>query len=292
MSKDEQLEKQLIEFELFIDNLSPATRKDYGFVLQEFRRFLEGKGRSYAKPTVFDVAEYLKWKKTTCKPTTLGRNFAAVRKYFLFLKKKKIISNDDYDFLLEMRPKPTKGDEAHRALSREEIQQCFARISHPLFRFIFWLGVNFGLRREEYTKLKVTDVDLKRKRLRIHGKGDKVRFIPITRSQLLRFERFLQQRERDLIQHEYLIYSKWGNIVGKTISVYFQSMKEMSGVDFTSHDLRVTFATIHWKAGQDIYVISKILGHSNIQTTISYIKPTKRETDERYLQIAEDLSYS
>lgn len=67
-------------------------------------------------------------------------------------------------------------------------------------------------------------------------------------------------------------------------------MSEISGVKFTSHDLRVTFATRLWKAGCYMASISKKLGHVSIQATMSYIKPTERKIDKRYLAVAEDLS--
>lgn len=72
-----------------------------------------------------------------------------------------------------MIPKAIKGDEAHRALTIDEIKQCRQKLNHPIYRFLFFLGIEFGLRLNEYTQIKLTDVDLKRKRLKIHGKGKK-----------------------------------------------------------------------------------------------------------------------
>lgn len=285
-------EKKLLqEYELLLENLSPNTKTAYLGNLNEFRRFLKSEGKSITAPSVFDLAEFLKYKKSVCKGITLQRKFSAIRKYFLYLKKKKIIGSEDFDFLTEIRPKATKGDEAHRALSEAEIQQCLSKISLPLYRFVFQLGLQFGIRREEYIKIKLNDIDLKRKRLRIHGKGDKVRFIPLTETQVSFFQRFLEQRERDGINHEYLLYSKTGKVLGRTLQHYFTAMSKQSGVKFTSHDLRVTNATRFWNAGMDIYVISKKLGHESIETTLRYVKPTEKQVDERYLQIAEDLSY-
>lgn len=286
MSSSEIIE----EFELMaLEKLSPNSKREYLYNLKEFDRFLSEKGKSLLDPKAADLAEWLRFKKQTCKGSTLARKFSAIKKFFLFLRKKKLINPDELEYLSDIQPKKTKGDEAHRALSEIEIQKCFSNITHPLFQFIYFLGLNFGVRREEYTNIQVSDINLERKRLRIHGKGDKVRFIPITERQRARIERFLEHRKRDGVTHEYLLYSKTGKILKRTLERYFSEMSKLSGVKFTSHDLRVTFATRLWNAGLDIYVISKKLGHESIETTLRYVKPTEKQVDERYLEIADDL---
>ncbi len=200
------------------------------------------------------------------------------------------MKSEELEFLEDIRPKATTGDEAHRALTEEEIKQCQERISHPIFRFIYFLGIEFGLRREEYTRIKLSDIDFNKKIIRIHGKGDKIRYIPIAERLISRFTQFIKQRERDQIKHEFLLYSKTGKTTLKTIDRYFQEMRKMSGIEFTSHDLRVTFATRYWNLGMDILVISKKLGHSRIETTLVYVKPTEKEINSRFLEIAESFS--
>lgn len=279
------------EYELLmLSSLSPRTGKEYLYNLKEFEAFLLKKEKTLAKPTAMDLALWLKSNKAQCVGSTLKRKFSALRKFFIFLNKKGLIEVAEIEFLNEIRPKPTKGNEAHRALSSEEIKTILSKLTHPLFRFIFLLGIEFGIRREEYTRIKLTDVDLKQKRLRIHGKGDKIRYIPVTQAQIKRLKGFLVHRERDEITHEYLLYSKTGKVINRTLERYFVDMSKQTKIKFTSHDLRVTFATRLWKAGCDILSISNKLGHASIQTTMGYIKPTERELDERYLSVAEDLS--
>lgn len=278
------------EYDLMVlENMSKNSRKEYHYNLMEFRKFQEERGKDLIQPTALDLAEYLKYKRTTCSGQTLNRKFYAIKKFFVFLKKKDLMDPKEFDFLDEIKPKKTKGDEAHRSLSEPEVQQCLTNISHPLYRFIFFLGLEFGIRREEYTNLKISDIDLNQKRLRIHGKGDKVRFIPLTKAQINRFQSFYQQRERDGINHDYLLYSKTGKVLKRTLERYLVAMSTMGGVKFTSHDLRVTFATRLWNAGLDIFVISQMLGHAAIQQTLTYLKPTQKEIEERYLTIAEEL---
>lgn len=78
-------------------------------------------------------------------------------------------------------------------------------------------------------------------------------------------------------------------------------MSKQSGTKFTSHDLRVTYATLFWNSGGDIYIISKKLGHTSVKTTMSYVKPSidtnyfkggyfKRKS-KKYEMIGEELSW-
>lgn len=283
-------ENLIKEYDLMVlESLSKTSRKEYLHNLMQFQQFQEDRGKDLSHPTALDLAEFLKSKRNTCSGTTLNRKFFAIKKFFTFLKKRNLMDPSELDFLDEIKPKKTKGDEAHRSLSEAEIQHCLTKISHPLFRFMFFLGLEFGIRREEYTNIKISDIDLTQKRLRIHGKGDKVRFIPMTNAQINRFQRFFQQRKRDEIPHEFLLYSKTGKVIKRTLERYFTDMSNMAGIKFTSHDLRVTFATRLWKAGCDIFVVSQMLGHASIQTTLRYLKPTQKEIEQRYLNIVEEF---
>jgi site-specific recombinase XerD len=286
-----QTEAELIEeYDLIsLSKLSVHSRKEYLHNLSQMKRFLQERNKTLFQITALDLAAFLKSKRETCSETTLLRKFFALRKFLIFLRRKKIITPEELEFLEDIKPKARKGEEAHRALTTEEIQQCFKKISHPLFRFIFFLGLNFGLRREEYTKLRVDDIDLKLNRLRILGKGNKVRYIPILPNQKNRFERFLEYRKRDEITNEFLLYSKTGKTINRTIERYFTDMAKQSEVKFTSHDLRVTFATLLWKARGDIYVISKKLGHASVKTTMGYVKPTEKQINERYIETAQNV---
>ncbi len=283
--------KTLIEeFKLLdLDNLSDRSRSEYLYILLQFQSFQKQRNKVLKDSNTLDLAAFLNEQKKSCTGSTRRRKFYALKKFYYFLKRKKLIDPEELEYFEKKAPKATKGDEAHRALTEEEIKQCQSMISHPLFRFIFFLGIEFGLRRNEYTRIKLEDLDLQRKRLRIHGKGDKVRFIPIAKRHLPRFEQFLKQRKLDEVKHVFLLYSKTGKTTNKTIDRYFQEMRKMSGVEFVSHDLRVTFATRYYKAGMDILVISKKLGHAKIQTTMTYVKPTEKEINDRFLAIVEEM---
>jgi site-specific recombinase XerD len=134
-----------------------------------------------------------------------------------------------------------------------------------------------GLRASETLNLQVTDVDLAHGVIHVRcGKGAKDRLVPVSATLGLYFREYLKDRER----------------VGKRSSFLFTPVKEdqglgmsglkrmiartrkKSGVDFSSHRLRHTFATLMLEGGCDLFSLQKMMGHSNIQTTTIYLSAT------------------
>ena len=142
--------------------------------------------------------------------------------------------------------------------------------NHAIFStFIF-----SGLRKKELLKLKYTDIDLENLSIFVNqGKGGKDRIIPICSALAQSLKRYLDERKR----------------LNKTCPEFFASLnrncgftdiglrrlvfkiREASGIKFTVHKLRHTFATLMLEGGCDIFSLSKMMGHSDIKTTTIYL---------------------
>jgi site-specific recombinase XerD len=83
------------------------------------------------------------------------------------------------------------------------------------------------------------------------------------------------------LPHEYVFFDlknpRAGGLNCSGLCFLFRTMTKISGVHLYSHRLRYTYAVTLWKHGVDIFVISKLLGHSNIEQTIKYIKFREEE---------------
>lgn len=142
--------------------------------------------------------------------------------------------------------------------------------NHAMFMVLLFAG----LRLEELLQLKYADVDLQSMTLFIHqGKGNKDRIVPINPALAKSLERYFDARKK----------------LGKTCPTFFTSstrncgfsasgmkrlvekLKAASGLRFTIHKLRHTFATLMLEGGCDIYSLSKMMGHSDIKTTTIYL---------------------
>lgn len=139
---------------------------------------------------------------------------------------------------------------------------------------IFSMFLFAGLRKGELIKLRFTDVDLENMSLFVNcGKGSKDRVIPISYSLAESLKRYLEERKRlnktcpeffaSLNRNMGFTYSGIRNLV--------EILQKASGIKFTVHKLRHTFATLMLEGGCDIYSLSKMMGHSDIKTTTIYL---------------------
>ena len=142
--------------------------------------------------------------------------------------------------------------------------------NHAIFAtFIF-----AGLRKQELLNLKFADVDIENLTLFVRqGKGNKDRIVPISYTLAQSLKRYTDERKR----------------LNKTCPEFFASltlnrgysndglkrlvaqMSEASGITFSVHKLRHTFATLMLEGGCDIYSLSRMMGHSDIKTTTIYL---------------------
>lgn len=139
---------------------------------------------------------------------------------------------------------------------------------------IFSMFIFAGLRKSELLQLRLSDVDVPGLTIFVNqGKGSKDRIIPMSYTLAQSLSRYLKERER----------------VGKTCPEFFASLSlnmgithsglkrivekvtRVSGIRFTLHKLRHTFATLMLEGGCDIYSLSRMMGHSDIKTTTIYL---------------------
>lgn len=143
-----------------------------------------------------------------------------------------------------------------------------------------WLTLTYlqtGLRATELINVKLDDIDIKKKEIKVIGKGNKIRYVAITDNNIALYKQYLAERETiNIIDKDYVLL----NIKGKQIgyhSIYMlikQYAKESNlnnklKATITPHKLRHSYASNMYKAGVDRKMISESMGHSNINTTMS-----------------------
>ena len=134
-----------------------------------------------------------------------------------------------------------------------------------------------GLRREELRKLENRDVDFENRRVFVRdGKGAKDRYVPMPLSLIPTLQDYQRNRQRMKRITPYF----WSSLTNdrimcpKTIPRLFSKIRKASGIHFSAHKLRHTFAIIMLESGCDIYALSKMMGHSDIKTTTIYLRAT------------------
>lgn len=146
--------------------------------------------------------------------------------------------------------------------------------------FILVLLFDTGIRNSELCDLKVSDV--RETYIRIIGKGNKERHVPITPSinkDLVRYMRVRNEYIKDKVRYqtEYLLLSQKGRRLTPEALEYImkkagEAAKIKSGVRVSPHTCRHFYAQSQLKNGCDLYTVSKLLGHSKVETTKRYLQ--------------------
>jgi len=139
---------------------------------------------------------------------------------------------------------------------------------------IFSLFVFAGLRKNELLNLKFADVDIENLTIFIQqGKGHKDRMVPISYSLAQSLTRYIQERKRlnKTCPQFFTSLRQNGGFTVDGLKKLVEQVRKVSGIFFTVHKLRHTFATLMLEGGCDIYSLSKMMGHSDIKTTTIYL---------------------
>ncbi|MGI9546469.1 MAG: tyrosine-type recombinase/integrase [Flavobacteriaceae bacterium] len=142
-------------------------------------------------------------------------------------------------------------------------------------KLIIELFYTTGIRRAELINLKSEDVDLQSRILRVLGKRNKERLIPLLESTITLYRHYLQLRAELLEgqEVEFVFLSKSGlkiyeTLVYRIINRYFS--KVSTKVKRSPHILRHTFATHLLNNGADLNAVKELLGHSSLASTQVY----------------------
>lgn len=145
--------------------------------------------------------------------------------------------------------------------------------NHAIFSMLLFCG----LRKSELLKLTLTDVDIENLTVLVRqGKGAKDRIVPINYTLAQSLKRYLVERKK---QHKTCpqFFTSSNRNAGFTehgLKHLVKILRKASGIDFTIHKLRHTFATLMLEGGCDIFSLSKMMGHSDIKTTTIYLSTT------------------
>lgn len=139
---------------------------------------------------------------------------------------------------------------------------------------IFATFIMTGLRKKELLSLKLTDVDIENLSIFIRqGKGSKDRSVPINYRLAEILSKYLEERKKmNRTCSEF--FTSYTHNIGFTqsgLKRLLEKIVKASGIKFTIHKLRHTFATLMLEGGCDIYSLAKMMGHSDIKTTTIYL---------------------
>lgn len=212
------------------------------------------------------------------KATTVRRRLIALHRFFDYAERQGYIKEDPSGNLAA----PGLPQRLPKYLSDKETQRLFKSLpsedvedlrNMSILKLLYFTGMRIG----EVQQLDVEHLQLETRQLLVRGKGDKERLIPVSQTLMEILEQWLEAREAmRFIKSDALFVSLGRNHRGKRISYgatrqIVKSMLQAAGLgDFSPHKLRHTFATQLLDRGAPLEQISKLLGHSRLDTTLIY----------------------
>lgn len=154
-------------------------------------------------------------------------------------------------------------------------------------RLIVELFYSTGMRRAELIELKISDIDLFKQTVKVLGKRNKERFIPLLKSVQHTIRLYLEERNNfDTLENHLLLTKKgkkiYGTLVYRVINNYFSGVS--SKVKKSPHVIRHSFATHLLNEGADLNSVKELLGHSSLASTQVYVNSSLKELKKVYNQ--------
>lgn len=267
--------------------LSPNTVASYGAEAAAFREFLGG---NPATCSADDVDAYLRSRSKDLSKRSQAHVLSALRSYFDFL----ILEGERKDNPCDMLEAPKLGRYLPEVLSVEEVTAILESVpavkpGDLRDRAILEVLYGCGLRVSEACGLLISHVYAKEGFVRIVGKGDKERLVPIGAPALEALAAWLEVRPEPAAP-EFSDYA-FLNLRGRPLSrvSVFNMVKDramLAGVhkEISPHTFRHSFATHLVENGADLRVVQEMLGHESILTTEIYTHIDSRTWQKKVLE--------
>ncbi len=272
--------------------LSPNTLAAYRADLNALSRWLQGRGTALAKTTRNDLLAFIAWRvEAGARPRSTARQLSSFRRFFRYLVRERQIEVDPTAQIAM----PKIGRSLPKSLTEAQVDALLAAplVSDPLgHRDRAMLEVLYatGVRVSELVNLKHSQVNLNQGVLRVVGKGNRERLIPLGEEAMRWLTGFAEGARGEILldrQTEYLFPTRRGDRM--TRQAFWHIIKRYArkaGIEkgLSPHTLRHAFATHLLNHGADLRVVQMLLGHSDLSTTQIYTHVARERLKELHSQ--------
>lgn len=253
---------------------SERTVKTYRSILTRFIDYLAVNSLTPDRVTAQDIDRFiLECSRQGWEQNSLFTVAVAVRSFLKYLGR-------NVDYPLPKRPKMLP-----KYLTREELTRLLNACQDDYEKLIIGLLLT-GVRVSELVNIRVSDIDIDKRSIRVVGKGYKERVVFFADWLVPLLKRYLRQNKSEWLFPSELNPDQHVHYV--TVERTLKKIVKRAGINkkVTPHTLRHTFATLSLASGLDIREIQELLGHSSLSSTQIYthVDPQrlKQKTDEFY----------
>ncbi len=225
------------------------------------------------------------------KKSTIARKLSSIRSFFTYLEKRRVIR---WNPVVQVKtPKQEKKvphyltvDDAFKLIDSVETGSLSGKRNKAILETLY----STGIRVSELVGLDCEDIDFTKKTVRVLGKGDKERIVPIGRKALDAIGAYREAliKEKgpgaELWKGPVFLNKNGGRLTTRSIARIIDAAARSAGlpVPVSPHALRHTFATHMLDAGLDLRVVQELLGHKQLSTTQKYTHVSIERLMEAY----------
>ena len=220
---------------------------------------------------------------------SINRKVSSLKSFYKFLQKTKEIENNPLvkHKALKVAKQvqlPFSEKEIINVLKLLDEEGDFDSLRNKLIVELFY---STGIRRSELINIKIKDIDFSNETVKVLGKRNKERYIPLLKSVQKSLLKYIEEREEINTNQSYLFLTEKGKImydtlVYRVINNYFSRVS--SKVKKSPHIIRHSFATHLLNEGADLNSVKELLGHSSLASTQIYTHSSLGKLKEVYNQ--------
>jgi integrase/recombinase XerD len=272
--------------------LSPNTLAAYRADLTALARWLAERGVPILRTTRADLQDFIAFRvQAGARPRSTARQLSSFRRFFRYLVREAVVREDPTAQIAM----PKIGRSLPKSLTEEEVESLLGAptVTDPLGnrdRTMLEVLYATGLRVSELVNLRNGQVNLNQGVIRILGKGNRERLIPLGEEAVRWIIEFSRAPRTEILlerQTDYLFPTRRGDRM--TRQAFWHIIKRYArkagiGKELSPHTLRHAFATHLLNHGADLRVVQMLLGHSDLSTTQIYTHVARERMKELHQQ--------
>jgi len=273
------MQELLAHYEAYLESelrLSEQTIETYLIECRIFLAYCQREQEDYLNPKAKDIINYLVDRQLEgLDQRTVSKIISSLRSFYRFCILEGLCGSNPCETIEMPRlkrklPQVFSAKEIEKILSSCDTQTTAGLRDRALFELIY----SCGLRVSEAADLSLDQLFIKEGFVKILGKGNRERLVPLGEHALFWLNRYLAQARPALNQgtrNNFVFLNRFGRRLSrKGIWKRFKELAQQAGVYGKVHTLRHSFATHLLKGGADLRSVQELLGHSDIGTTQIY----------------------
>ena len=265
------------------DGLSKNTLESYRADLSQFNVWLDLQKKSLQQKTQLldasqaDIQQYLAVKFPQSKPRSISRLIASMRRFYRYALRENLIQTDptlqiESPKLPRSLPKSLNEQEVEDLLNTPNVNEAIGLRDRAMLELLY----ASGLRVSELVTVKVNEVSTQDGVVRVTGKGNKTRLVPMGEEAADWIDKYLKQARPEILQKRLcdamFVTARASAMTRQAFWYLIKRYALLAGITkhISPHVLRHAFATHLLNHGADLRVVQMLLGHADISTTQIY----------------------